>query len=144
MEKEKITVEDLKKNKIFKELEEETLREILEFITLREYKKGRIIFFEGDTGKFLYLIKKGKVEIYRKEGKEEKHIAVLGEGDFLGEMSIIEKEKRSASCRAIEDVEIMLFSKRNLEELIEKKPKAACKILFQIAKVLSKRLRSES
>ncbi|MEN3044327.1 MAG: cyclic nucleotide-binding domain-containing protein [Candidatus Hydrothermales bacterium] len=135
-------VNTLKKNKLFKGLSEETIKDIAPYISVREFKKGRIIFFEGDTGRFLFLIKRGKLEILKKNNKgEEVQIALFGPGDFIGEMALIEESVRSATCRAVEDSEVLLFSHRAFFDLIESKPKAACKLLLEIAKVLSKRLR---
>ncbi len=136
-------IKDLKRNKLFKNLSEEILREIAPYINLREFKKGRVIFFEGDPGRHLYLVKKGKLEVYKKNNKgEEILLASFGTGDFLGEMALIEESTRSATCRAVEDSELLLFSHRAFQDLMEERPKAAAKLILEIARVLSKRLRN--
>ncbi|MEO0255372.1 MAG: cyclic nucleotide-binding domain-containing protein [candidate division WOR-3 bacterium] len=136
-------VKSLKKNKLFKNLTDDILREIAPYINSREYKKGRTIFFEGDTGRVLYLVKSGKVEVFKRNNEgEEVILASFGPGDFLGEMALIEESTRSATCRAVEDSELLLFSHRAFLDLIEERPKAAAKLILEIAKVLSKRLRS--
>ena len=127
----------LKKNKLFKDLPDETIEYLSNYINLREFKKGRIIFFEGDKGKILYLIKKGKISVI----KNNKVVAQFSDNDFIGEMALIEEGKRSATCRAEEDSELLLFTKRAFDEIFEKNPKAACLILKEIAKILSERLR---
>ncbi len=133
----------LKKNKLFKSLPEDVLKEIAHYINVREFKKGRVIFFEGDTGRYLYLVKSGKLEVYkRNRNDEEVVLAVFGPGDFVGEMALIEETTRSATCRAIEDSELMLFSHRAFEDLIEESPKAAARLILEIAKILSKRVRN--
>ncbi|MEO0271434.1 MAG: cyclic nucleotide-binding domain-containing protein [candidate division WOR-3 bacterium] len=136
-------VKSLKKNKLFKNLTDDILREIAPYINCREFKKGRTIFFEGDTGRVLYLVKNGKVEVFKRNNEgEEVILASFGPGDFLGEMALIEESTRSATCRAVEDSELLLFSHRAFLDLIEERPKAAAKLILEIAKVLSKRLRS--
>lgn len=132
----------LKNSKIFKNLPEDVIDYISNYINLREFKKGRIIFFEGDKGKILYIIKSGKVSVIKKDSEgKEKVMAVLSEGDFIGEMALVEESERSATCRAEEDTELLLFTKRAFDEIIENNPKVACIILREITKVLSHRLR---
>jgi len=127
----------LKKNKLFKDLPDDIIEYLSNYINLREFKKGRIIFFEGDKGKILYLIKKGKISVI----KNNKVVAQLSDGDFIGEMALIEESERSATCRAEEDTELLLFTKRAFDEIFEKNSKAACLILKEVAKILSERLR---
>jgi CRP-like cAMP-binding protein len=135
----------LKENKLFKDLPEDALDYIAPYINLREFKKGRIIFFEGDRGKMLYLIKKGRVVVFKKDDKgDDKILAYLKRGDFIGEMALIEENLRSASCRTEEDTELLLFTKRAFDEIVEKSPGIACLILKEIAKTLSERLRETS
>lgn len=135
----------LKNNKLFKNLSDDVIDYISHYINLREFKKGRIIFFEGDRGKILYLIKKGKVSVFKRDEKGgEKILAYLEEGDFIGEMALIEESIRSANCRAEEDTEVLLFTKRAFDEVIEKRPKVACLILKEVARTLSERLRETS
>jgi len=141
MEHEEI-IKNLKKNKLFKNLPEDVLKEIAPYINLREFKKGRVIFFEGDIGRYLYLVKKGKIEVYKRNDEgDEVVIASFGPDDFLGEMALLEESTRSATCRAVEDTELMLFSHRAFQDLIEERPKVAARLILEIAKVLSKRLR---
>jgi len=141
MEYEEI-VKHLKRNRLFKNLSEDVLKEIAPYINVREFKKGRVIFFEGDTGRYLYLVKKGRLEVYKRNSEgDEVVIASFGPGDFLGEMALIEESTRSATCKATEDTELMLFSHRAFQDLIEERPKAAARLILEIAKILSKRLR---
>ncbi|MEO0261743.1 MAG: cyclic nucleotide-binding domain-containing protein [candidate division WOR-3 bacterium] len=132
----------LKNSKIFKDLPDDAIDYLSNYINLREFKKGRIIFFEGDKGKILYIIKSGKVSVIKKDSEgKERIMAILSEGDFIGEMALIEESERSATCKAEEDTELLLFTKRAFDEIMENNPKIACIILREITKVLSRRLR---
>ena len=132
----------LKNSKIFKDLPDDAIDYISNYVNLREFKKGRIIFFEGDKGKILYIIKSGKIAVIKKGGGgKENVIAVLSEGEFIGEMALIEETERSATCKAEEDTQLLLFTKRAFDEIIEKNPRIACIILKEIARVLSSRLK---
>ncbi len=132
----------LKNSKIFKGLPDDAVDYISNYVNLREFKKGRIIFFEGDKGKILYIIKGGKVAVIKKDSEgKEKIIAILSEGDFIGEMALIEESERSATCKAEEDTQLLLFTKRAFDEIFENNPRVACIILREIARVLSCRLK---
>jgi NADH dehydrogenase len=66
------------------------------------YASGDYIFRQGDPGTSFYVIEKGEVEVFRRvEGKNsDEVIAVLGPGDFFGEVALIDNQPRSASIRA--------------------------------------------
>ena len=81
------------------------------------YKDGTIIFEEDSTGKEIYMIESGKVEIsYRAEG-EKKRIVLLEKGDFFGEMAPITGTVRSATATAVEDTYLVSFS---IEEMFDR------------------------
>lgn len=86
------------------------------------YKKGEIIFSEGDTGNEMYLIKSGNVRIYKLTGRIQHTLAVLKEGNFFGEMAILDQSPRSASAEASTDVELVIFDKEAFISNIRKNP----------------------
>ena len=74
------------------------------------YKEGDYVFRQGEPGANFYVIEKGEVEVVHvADADEEKVIAVLGPGDFFGEMALIEKQRRSASVRARTRVEVVVM-----------------------------------
>lgn len=116
---------------------------IKEFLHLRTYQQGEVVFNEGDPGVGMYIIIEGKVNITKKtEGGGSIELVTLENGDFFGEISVIEGGPRTATARTIEKTELLGFFKSDLEELIERKPSTAVKILFQISKILGERLRA--
>ena len=102
-----------------------------------KFRKGDIIFSEGDSGETLHIIKSGKVKIikYTKEGKT-KTLAILKEKDSFGEMAILTRDARSATVEALMDVVTISLSKENFIQLIKQEPS----IPMQIIKTLSQRL----
>ncbi len=80
------------------------------------FKKNQVIFKEGDTPDYIYIIKKGRVKIYRTIRDLEKVYAILGPGEIFGEMGVLSKTPRSASAMAVED---SVLSKVNEKEIIE-------------------------
>lgn len=72
---------------------------------------GDVIFKEGDKGNEMYLIKSGSVKITKKIGGKEKVLAVLSEGDFFGEMSVLDGSLRSASASTEEETELIIVDR---------------------------------
>ncbi len=127
----------LKGTRLFKEISTKGLALIARQSRENKFRKGDIVFSEGDSGETLHLIKKGKVKItkYNKDGKT-KTLAILRENDSFGEMAILTKDVRSATVEAIEDVITVSISKEDFETLIKQEPS----IPMQIIKTLSERL----
>lgn len=133
-----MTKELLKKIFLFKELEEKEMDEIIEKIHLKKYKKSEILFWKGDLGDALYIIKKGKIKITELfENGREKILTIFTDGDFLGEMAIIDGEKRSASAEAIEESEVYVLYKKDFLEILQ----SNFVITMEILQILSKRVR---
>ena len=83
------------------------------------YGKGEVIFREGEKGHCAYLIDHGRVEIRIGRGAESTPIAVLGVGDFFGEMAVLDNSFRSATAVALEPCELVEVSKNQISERIE-------------------------
>ncbi len=99
-------------------------------------KDGEILFREGEIGDEMYLIKSGKIKIVQKVGDEMKVLAVLSEGDFFGEMALIDGSPRSATAIAEGDTELITFDKVAFRKKIGEEP-----LIEYIITELSKRLR---
>ena len=65
------------------------------------YEAGEVIFREGDSAEAVYLLRDGEVEVLRRSDGDEVRIAVIGEGELFGEISVIRGEARSTTLRAI-------------------------------------------
>lgn len=103
----------------------------------KEYKEGDVIVRQGETGDCMFEILEGKVEVLQvREGKEVR-LAVLDKGDFFGEMSIFEKEVRSATVRAMGKVRALTIDKKTLLRRISEDPTLA----FRIVERMSHRIR---
>jgi len=74
------------------------------------YRKGDVIIAEGEFTSDAYILQRGFVEVYH-AGPPEQRLAILGPGDVFGEMSLITERPRSASVRALEDVEARVFDR---------------------------------
>ena len=103
----------------------------------RLFRKGEVIFREGDAGDKMYIIQSGKIRISKRTRDRETTLAILSDGDFFGEMAIIDKEPRSATAAAIEDCKVVILD----DEVFETQIRANPKIVMQILRKMSSRLR---
>ncbi len=124
---------------IFKNLSAEELTDVTRLIVRRKYKKGELIFLEGNKLEGLYIINHGKIKIfkYTKEGKEQ-ILYILSEGDFIGELSLLNTEEVSYYAEAMAPVNICLIKKSDFDEILNQKPQISLRILEVISQRLSK------
>jgi CRP/FNR family cyclic AMP-dependent transcriptional regulator len=103
----------------------------------RNYAAGEKIFAEGEIGAEMFIIQTGKVRISKRSADIEKTLVVLEEGDFFGEMAVIDKGPRSASATAVEETKCIALN----EELFEQQMQNNARIVKKILKNMSARLR---
>jgi len=97
------------------------------------YRDGEVIVREGETGECMYVIQEGQVEVLlEKEGKQAR-LAVMSEGDFFGEMALIEREVRSATVRALGNVRVLSVDKVTFLRRIHEDPSLAYRILQKMS-----------
>jgi CRP/FNR family cyclic AMP-dependent transcriptional regulator len=102
----------------------------------RDYRAGDVLFMEGDTGEEMYVIQSGSVQVSKRIGDEERPLATLGRGEFLGEMAILNGKPRSASAVVLEDTRCLVIDGRTLETMISKSPEIALRLVKKLAKRL--------
>ncbi len=129
---------------LFQELSKKDIALLMNIIHNRNYLPGEYIFYQGDPGIGLYIIREGSVEIYREDekGEEKIKLATFEKGDFFGELAMVDGEKRSASAIAASDTRVAVIFKPDLDEFIEKYPKKGIRILQGIAQIIATRLRA--
>ncbi len=98
---------------------------------------GEILFNEGDKGDAMYLIREGKIKITKGRGADEKVLAVLKEGDFFGEMAIIDGSPRSATATSVENTSLLVIDKETFRNKIKENP-----LIEYVLETLSRRLRA--
>ena len=99
----------------------------------REYKGGDVIVHQGEIGDCMYVIQEGEVEVVRVENGSIIRLAVLGRGDFFGEMSVFEKEVRSATVRALDKVRVITVDKKTFMRRIQEDSTLAFRIFQTMA-----------
>lgn len=131
----------LKNISIFENISDRDLDKIASEMKRRELKAGELIFREGDPGDELYVIVRGSVSIFiiDKEGKEV-NLSEMREGNFFGEMSIIELAPRSANCRVLEDSVFLVMHVDDFMRIMSTMPGCAVKIMNRMLAITVQRL----
>lgn len=102
----------------------------------RKFKPGDVIFRQGDAGNEMYLIRSGKIKISRSAGNIEKTLAVIKEGDFFGEMAVIDGSPRSATATAIEEVNLLIVDREAFKSQLKDNP-----MIEYVLETMTRRLR---
>ncbi|MCF6096287.1 Crp/Fnr family transcriptional regulator [Thermovorax subterraneus] len=130
--------EILKKVYIFSELSDEELAKVKRLVNTKNYKKGTVIFFEGDPGEAVYFVKSGKVKVYKGDDEGREYILhIFGEGDVFAEVVLLGGGTYPATAEAVEDSVVGFIKNDDLESFIKKSPDLAIKII----RIMAARLR---
>ncbi len=100
------------------------------------FRKGETVCKEGETGDTMYIIQQGKVKITKNIGGKEHILAVLGKGDFFGEMALVSRIKRTASVVTLSAVELLEFDRNGFLNLIQKNTGIALTIIDKLCRRL--------
>ena len=119
---------------IFTDLTDSDLTKIASNMVPRVYEKGQMILLEESMGETFFIITEGAVKVTRlsADGREV-ILAILGESDFFGEMSLLDGEGRSANIVANEDAKVLTLSRSDFLDCLESYPKIAIALLEELA-----------
>lgn len=149
---EKKIMADIRSCPLFEELNPKELHILRGLIHIRKYNVGEYVFQRNQAGTGVYILSSGKVAVevekvfIDKKSGEEKHelslIETLEEGDFFGEQALADGEDvRSASVKVIEPSTLLAFFKPDLIGIVKNRPVMGSKILMNLSKILSERLK---
>ena len=123
------TAQHLRNVPIFSDLKDNDLNIIAEKMVSRSYEKGKMILLEESQGETFFIIKSGAVKVTRQsDDGREVILAILGESDFFGEMSLLDGEGRSANIVSNENSEVLTLSRSDFLDCLETYPKIAIAI----------------
>ncbi len=97
------------------------------------YRDGEAIVREGELGKCMFVIQAGRVEVVHGDDGGAQRLAVLGEGDFFGEMALFGEAERSATVRAVGEARVLKVDKRTLLRRIHEDPMLALNLLESLS-----------
>jgi CRP/FNR family transcriptional regulator, cyclic AMP receptor protein len=123
---------------LFHEVPPHHLRELARFARSESFPAGTVIVTMGEPGSSLYVVKSGQVKVMRdQEGGPGITLATFGPGEFFGELSIFDGEKRSATVIAVEDTETVTLGRFDIVRVVSHDPQVGLSLL----RALSLRLR---
>ncbi|MDH4264905.1 MAG: cyclic nucleotide-binding domain-containing protein [Deltaproteobacteria bacterium] len=99
----------------------------------KDFPKGTVLFREGELGRDMFVIQKGKVQVRKKVGTTQKVLAELSDGEFFGEMALLMGMDRSATVEVIEDSKILVVGPDAFEKLLKGNIEIAVKMLKKMA-----------
>lgn len=124
----------LKTIPLFKSLDNEDLTLISSHLHQERHAKGDFIFKEGDAGETMYLVESGQVAVVGRDTKDT--IAFLGPGSFVGEISLLLSQPRTASLQVTIDAELWAFRKQDFEKLVTTRPTIAKEMMRELGRRL--------
>jgi len=135
----------LKAMRLLSSIPERQLTGLAEFLRPKELEPGAIVFAEGSTGMSLYFVSTGRVRI-SKSGSDGSttDLALLGPGDFFGEMALIEEATRSASATASSPCVVFELFRGDLARWVKTNPQQAVQFFAELVHLQSDRLRRTS
>ena len=127
---------------LFGGLGDEVLRSFVAALEVNELAAGTVVFKEGESGRELYVILDGEVEVLRRSKRgHETRVAILGPGDWFGEMSILDVLPRSATTRVLAPARVLRLTAHELDTLYRRDTRSYSLLVLNIAREISRRLR---
>jgi CRP/FNR family transcriptional regulator, cyclic AMP receptor protein len=127
---------------LFGGLGDEALQSFVAGLPVSELGAGVSLFKEGESGREMYVILDGEVEVLRRSKRgHETRVAVLGPGDWFGEMSILDVLPRSASTRSLAPSRLLRLTAHDLDALYRRDMRSYALLVLNIAREMSRRLR---
>jgi CRP-like cAMP-binding protein len=118
-------IDALRRSPLLSGVDDATILSMVEEGGLQKFEPYQEIVHEGDVARDLYIIIEGQVEVRRKE----RQLARLGRGQFFGETTILEDEKRSADVVALKHTRCVVLGRKQFRQLVTSNPEVALKLL---------------
>ncbi|HMO51883.1 MAG TPA: DUF1003 domain-containing protein [Kiritimatiellia bacterium] len=120
----------LKNIPLFAGLTEAETQALADVMERREFDENQTIFWAGDRGTEMFILESGRVDLFvQDEAGRETPLAMLRAGDYFGELSLLDGQSRTATCRAATRVRAFALKRNEFYSFLESKPKAALHVL---------------
>ena len=130
-------LESLRAIPLFTHVKREDLVRIADLLIERRFPKHKTIVEEGLPGDYMYVLRKGRVQVSKlSDDGREKILQFLESGDFFGEMSLLDDAPRSASVRALTDTQVWALSRADFLALLRRTPDVAMSVVQELARRL--------
>jgi len=120
-----VDVDVLRRTPLLRNLPRQEVEQLAAMMQPRAYRRGEVVFHQGDPGLSLHLVCHGHLKIVRSsEAGTEAVLAIVGPGDLFGEMALLDGGPRSATVVALEPVETAMLQRTDLLGLLRRSPAA--------------------
>jgi len=127
---------------LFGALSDDVIAHLASTLSVQAPEAGQIVFREGDDANAMFVVMSGEMEVLKKSKRAtESRVALLGPGDWFGEMSIVDIQPRSATVRALAPSRLLRISAADLDALYRYDLRSYSLIVLNLARELSRRLR---
>lgn len=124
---------------LFSELSEKELEKVLKAGNRKNYHKENLILIEEEIGSSMFVILEGRVKVSRiSDDGREVILSIMSEGDFFGEMSLLDGHTRSANVTAIDDSELLVIRREEFLQMLHDYPQIAINLLKELAQRIRK------
>lgn len=138
----KVTADELRGIGLFGALNDEALEHLASTLEVVTPSAGEYLFREGDEAREFFVVIDGEMEVLKKSRRGlDARVALLGGGDWFGEMSVLDIQPRSAAVRALAPSRTLRIKASDLDALYRRDIKSYTLIVLNIARELSRRLR---
>jgi CRP/FNR family transcriptional regulator, cyclic AMP receptor protein len=142
LSQEKPSVAELKNIGLFGALSDDALAHLAQTLSVYVPAVGEVLFHEGDEANAMFVVINGEMEVLKKSKRgTEARVALLGPGDWFGEMSIVDIQPRSATVRALASGRLLRMTSADLDSLYRYDLRSYALIVLNVARELSRRLR---
>jgi len=135
-----IIPEEFKDVDFLRDLGKEHLNQVAMMATLKEYEPGAVVFRQGDSSKFIYIVLSGNVSLHFDEPSGEVEISTLGPGELLGWSPVLGRHSMSATAQAVTRGRLAVLDVNKVLDLCERDAKFGVAFLLQIGLAMSNRL----
>ena len=134
---------ELSEIELFREFDDEALAALSEIAEAVHVSAGERLFSKGDEGDALYLVRRGAIDVSLPlAGGNRHHVATVARGDYLGEMTFLDRDVRSADADAKTDTDLFVLSRSRFNAVVFRDAVVGAKVFARLALLVSKRLRS--
>jgi CRP-like cAMP-binding protein len=131
---ENIKLEALSEIEIFQDLTDQEMEQMDRSTTMSTCEPGRVFYGPDEAGEVLFLLKKGRVQLYRLSPEGKKLVvAVLEKGAIFGEMSLVGQGMHNTFAESIDECTLCVMSRMDVERIVEEKPQVALRFLESMA-----------
>src|SRR5438477_1319681 len=132
-----MTIDELRQVPLFESLDDEAAKKLCELLETLDCEAAKVLFRAGDAGDSMYLIERGKVRIsVQATDGRELTLTELGQGDFFGELALLDRQPRSANATVSEESRLAVLSREHFLSFMRSKPNVALEMLTALAKRL--------